>query len=177
MAQPYLGEIKMFAGNFAPRHYAYCDGTLLSVAQNAALFSLLGTIYGGDGRSNFAIPEMRGRVPIHVGTGPGLTPRTQGQVLGTEFVTLSIAEMASHNHAFYASTDNADSVDLTNRVLGVSADTVFPNYYAPSTAGTPVEFRSVSMGVAGSGEQHINVAPVAVVHYVIAMQGVFPPRN
>src|SRR5215213_5859350 len=98
MADPYIGEIRMFAGNFAPRGWALCNGQLLSISQNTALFSLLGTMYGGNGQTTFALPDLRGRVPLHFGQGPGLSNYVEGEVGGTETVTLTTGEMPSHNH-------------------------------------------------------------------------------
>ncbi|MEQ9567295.1 MAG: tail fiber protein, partial [Pseudomonadales bacterium] len=104
MSEPFVGEIRMFAGNFAPRGWAYCDGQLLAVSQNDALFSLLGTIYGGDGRTTFGLPDMRGRIPLHAGTGPGLSPRRLGSKSGSEKETLTVNQLASHSHGFNANT-------------------------------------------------------------------------
>ena len=107
MSEPFYGEIKMFAGNFAPRSYAFCDGQLLPISQNSALFALLGTTYGGDGRTDFALPDLRGRIPVHTGQGPGLTNVPQGQKAGAERVTLGVSELPTHVHALRASTDPA----------------------------------------------------------------------
>ena len=98
MAEPFVGEIRMFAGNFAPRGFAFCDGQLLAISQNDALFALLGTTYGGDGRTTFALPDLRGRVPVHAGSGPGLTRRTLGQRAGSEQETLTLSQIPAHNH-------------------------------------------------------------------------------
>ena len=117
MSEPYVGEIRMFAGNFAPRGWAFCDGQLLAVSQNDALFSLLGTIYGGDGRTTFGLPDVRGRVPVHQGTGPGLSQRRLGSKGGSEDVTLTSNQLASHSHDFNANTALADSEMPTGRVV------------------------------------------------------------
>lgn len=120
MSDPFVGEIRMFAGNFAPRQWAFCNGQLMAISQNDALFSLLGTIYGGDGRSSFGIPDMRGRIPMHWGTGPGLTPRPIGQKMGVESVALTANQIPSHSHTMQASTDSVSSVNPTGTVLGLS---------------------------------------------------------
>ena len=107
MSEPFIGEIRMFAGSFAPRGWALCDGQLLAVSQNDALFSLLGTIYGGDGRTTFGLPDMRGRIPIHFGSGPGLTPRTLGNKFGSEHETLITNQLPSHSHTLQANSQQA----------------------------------------------------------------------
>ena len=107
MSEPFVGKIRMFAGNFAPRGWAFCDGQLLAVSQNDALFSLLGTIYGGDGRTTFGLPDLRGRIPIHAGTGPGLSPRSLGNKAGTEIETLTVNQIPSHTHSWQATSDDA----------------------------------------------------------------------
>lgn len=114
MSEPFIGEIKMFAGNFAPRGYAFCDGTLLPIAQNTALFSLIGTIYGGDGRTTFALPDLRGRVPLHEGNGPGLTNRPLGQKAGTETESGSVLPIGSTNYAGSSSNRAAANVGANN---------------------------------------------------------------
>ncbi|MBD3756388.1 MAG: phage tail protein, partial [Gammaproteobacteria bacterium] len=110
MSEPFVGEIRMFAGNFAPRGWAFCDGQLLAVSQNDALFSLLGTIYGGDGRTTFGLPDMRGRIPVHQGSGPGLSPRRLGSKSGAETETLTVNQMPSHTHFFLADKNPADLI-------------------------------------------------------------------
>ena len=107
MSEPFIGDIRMFAGNFAPRNYALCDGQLVAISQNNALFSLLGTMYGGDGRTTFGLPEMRGRIPVHAGQGPGLSPRTWGQKAGTENVTITVNQLPSHTHDLKGTTATA----------------------------------------------------------------------
>jgi len=123
MSDPFVGEIRMFAGNFAPRGWALCDGQLIAVSQNDALFSLLGTIYGGDGRTTFGLPDMRGRIPVNRGSGPGLTPRNIGSRTGDERVTLTTPELASHNHRFQASTNTADTGYPAANVVADTNDT------------------------------------------------------
>ena len=118
MSEPFVGEVRMFAGNFAPRGWAFCDGQLLAVSQNDALFSLLGTIYGGDGRTTFGLPDMRGRVAIHAGSGPGLSPRRLGAKAGSEKETLTVNQMPSHTHAWQGSTANTIFAPPSGRLVG-----------------------------------------------------------
>ena len=120
MSEPFVGEIRMFAGNFAPQGWAFCDGQLLSVNQNDALFSLLGTIYGGDGRTTFGLPDLRGRLPMHAGTGPGLSPQRMGSMGGQENVTLTVNEMPAHSHSANAQSVTANSNDPHGRMLATS---------------------------------------------------------
>lgn len=120
MSEPFIGDIRMFAGNFAPRNYALCDGQLVAISQNNALFSLLGTMYGGDGRTTFGLPEMRGRIPVHAGQGPGLSPRTWGQKAGTENVTITVNQLPSHTHDLKGTTATATSGVSVQGVLAAA---------------------------------------------------------
>ena len=131
MSDPFIGEIKMFAGNFAPRGWALCDGQLLAVSQNDALFSLFGTIYGGDGRTTFGLPDLRGRIPIHAGSGPGLSPRRLGAKGGAENVTLTTAQLPAHKHDIFASSAGASAGNPLNNV---SANTAPTNVYSTALA-------------------------------------------
>jgi microcystin-dependent protein len=167
MSEPFLAEIKIVAFNFAPRGWALCDGQILPINQNQSLYSLLGTTYGGDGRTSFALPDLRSRTPLHVGDG-----YSQGQKSGEETVALTIAQIPSHTHAWQASADNANNPNPGNRVLAKST----PNeiYY------TPDELRNMRAGTvanAGGGQGHENRQPYLVLNFVIALQGLFPPRN
>ncbi len=160
----------MFAGNFAPRGWAFCDGQLLAVSQNDALFSLLGTIYGGDGRTTFGLPDMRGRLPIHAGTGPGLSPRRLGARAGAESVTLTVNQMPSHQHTWQASQDEADATAPNlNRLASTREDT----YGDPGTIGLA---SSTVLGVGGS-RSHPNLMPFLCVHFIIALVGIYPSRQ
>ncbi len=161
----------MFGANFAPRSWAFCDGQLLPIAGNSALFSLLGTVYGGDGRTTFALPDMRGRLPMNFGTGPGLSPRQIGQRGGTEKVTLIANQMPAHKHAQQGSTDQALTRDPAGKV---TADAEFTMYSdsAPNTA-----MSTEAIGDAGGDQPHTNLMPFLVVNFIIALQGVFPSRN
>ena len=175
MVEPYVGEIRMFAGTFAPRGWALCNGDIISVSANQELFSLLGTIYGGDGRTNFALPDMRGRVPIHMGQGRGLTLRDIGRRLGIEEVTLRETEMPKHKHAMMASQNEATSAKPEGNVLAkASAD------FYDSTATKPTVSLS-DLAVSPSGEKnplpHYNMQPYIGMHFIIALNGTHPSRN
>ena len=171
MSEPFLGQICMFGGTFAPRGWALCDGQLLSINGNEALFSLLGTVYGGDGRTTFGLPDLRGRLPLHQGAGPGLTPRPIGSKVGIEEVTLGANQMPPHKHTPQGSTDAA----LTNAPAGkVTADAEL-NIYSD---GAPTDAMSTkAIGDAGGDQEHTNLMPFLVVNFIIALQGVFPSRN
>lgn len=188
MAEPFIGEIKMFGGNFAPRGYALCDGQLLPINTNQALFSILGTIYGGDGRTTFGLPDLRGRVAMHPGRGPGLTPRQLGQKSGSETVTLSIMEIPSHNHPGTVkvadqngTTHNASDGYLGRRAIDVDANPpeTVEMYVPPTTAtfGGNRKLDGVVTNNVGGNQSHQNMQPYQCVNYIIALQGIFPSRN
>ncbi len=172
MSEPFVGEIRMFAGNFAPRGWAFCDGQLLSVSQNDALFSLLGTIYGGDGRTTFGLPDMRGRIPIHAGSGPGLTPRNLGAKAGVENVTLTVNQLPSHTHPMTASTtvssDNNPQGQLTGESPSVSV-------YFEGDANVDLSTNAVTQ--IGGSRSHTNLMPFLCVHFIIALFGIYPSRS
>ena len=174
MSEPFLGEIAMFGGNFAPRGWAFCSGQLLPIASNEALFSLLGTTYGGDGRTTFALPDMRGRVPMHPGTGPGLTPRRLGQRLGTEIHTLNLTEMPSHNHSpvMRANATSGGFATPTGNVLGNDAI-----YTRGGTADVSLGSTSIISNNVGGGQPFNIMQPSLGVNCIIALQGVFPSRS
>lgn len=181
MSDYFLGEIKMFGGNFAPRGFVFCNGQLLSIAQNNALFALLGTTYGGDGVSTFAAPDQRSRVPIHAGTGPGLSPYVQGQKAGTESVTVLTTQMPAHAHALVANRVLA-TIDVPNATaMPGKARTVTNSSVLYATAGTaPITFVAMlpqAVGVSGGSQPHSNLMPTLAVSFIIAVQGIFPSRN
>lgn len=165
MSEPFLGEIKIIAFNFAPKGWALCNGQLLPINQNQGLFSLLGTTYGGDGRVNFGLPDLRGRIPIHIGSG-----HTQGERGGETAHTLSIAEMPTHIHPVVASNQTYNSVSPTNAILAGA-----PNMYAnPSNLTTLVPDTVTNVG---GSQPHSNMQPYLVLNFVIALQGIFPSQN
>ena len=191
MSEPFLGSIVLFAGNFAPRGWAFCEGQLMSIAQNTALFAILGTTYGGDGRTTFALPDLRGRVPMGSGNGPGITPRNLGQSGGNERVALAQTQMSVHTHALDASAltvklrgDAANNADVntpaSNRVLSKFTGAVNVNVYSDSDANlTPLGGSQLALTVqnVGSGQGHENRQPLLALNYIIALQGIFPTRD
>lgn len=171
--EAFIGEIRMFAGNFPPRDWAFCNGQILSIAQNTALFSLLGTTYGGNGQTTFALPDLRGRVVMHPGTGPGLTPRVQGEIGGTETNTLSILHLPAHSHSVNASTAEGDQNLPTNSIPGNTKS--LDKEYVSTSANTTM---SPSMiGVTGQGQPVNNMQPFGTVNYIICLYGIYPPRD
>lgn len=172
MSEPFVGEIRMFAGNFAPRGWAFCDGQLLAVSQNDALFSLLGTIYGGDGRTTFGLPDMRGRIPLHMGHGPGLSERRQGSKSGAENVTLTTNQLASHTHDFNANTAIATDVTPQGKVI---AEGVGVNAYLAADQNT--DFASSMIANTGGSQSHTNLMPTLCIHFIIALVGIYPSRQ
>lgn len=171
MSEPFVGEIRMFAGNFAPPGWALCDGQLLAISQNDALFSLLGTIYGGDGRTTFGLPDMRGRIPIHAGHGPGLSERRLGSKGGAESVALTVNQLPSHSHRLRATSDAADDYSPSGKML---AEAVSENVYIDNS---PTEnMNSNSITNVGESRSHTNLQPYLCVHFIIALVGIYPSR-
>ncbi|HVN01418.1 MAG TPA: tail fiber protein [Caulobacteraceae bacterium] len=182
MSSPYVGEIRMFGGNFAPAGWAFCSGQLMAISENPTLFQLIGTTYGGDGQNTFALPDLQGRLPVHQGTGPGLSPYVIGQQAGTESVTLTVNQIPSHNHNLVASTDVAT---LTNPSGGyfATAPTVPPSAQAALyvTNGAPApttgNLTANSVGQTGGSQPHDNVMPFLCVSFIISLFGIFPSQN
>lgn len=170
--EPFIGEIKLFGGNFAPRGWAFCEGQLLSIAQNSALFSILGTTYGGDGITTFALPDLRGRVAIHPGTGPGLTSHSLGQRGGAEEITLNTGNLPPHSHTLSpgASAGAAETGDPANAFPAASSEDVY------SSASDTTMGESTTSSV-GSGTPVSNVQPYLALNWIIALVGVFPSRS
>ena len=170
---PFLAEIKIFAGNFAPRGWAFCEGQLLPISQYQALFSILGTTYGGDGRTSFGLPDLRGRAPIGPGQGPALSSYRQGQQGGLETVTLTTAEMPSHSHPVRAVDIVGNNADPTGRLLANTSG--LDREYSDATANTSMSANMVAS--AGGNQSHENRQPFLAIYYIIAMEGVFPSRT
>jgi microcystin-dependent protein len=170
---PYLGEIRIFSGNFAPKGWAMCNGQLLSISSNTALFSLLGTYYGGNGTSTFALPDLRGRLPIHQGQGQGLSPYNVGQNGGNENVTLILQQLPQHNHVAGAFAGPGGTTHPGN---AITASTSSDKPYTTSASdGTLMSPSAVSF--AGSSQPHNNLEPYLCMTFIIATSGIYPPRN
>ncbi len=176
MSEPFVGEIRMFAGNFAPRGWAFCDGQLLAVSQNDALFSLIGTIYGGDGRTTFALPDMRGRLPVHQGQGPGLSPRRLGARYGSEKVNLTINQIPSHSHEYLGSANIADSNNPASDVVASHNDGDLPYVDVPSVDKIK-SLSSDAVSATGGSQAHQNMMPSLCINYIMALVGIYPSRH
>ena len=170
---PLIGEIKLFAGNFAPRGWAFCEGQLLPISQNTALFSILGTTYGGDGRTTFALPDLRGRVAIQEGTGPGLSTYRLGQRGGQEFVTLNTSEIPPHRHSVNAVSATGNNASPQNNYLANTAG--LDREY--SDTNPDIQMNGSMIGSVGGGQAHENRHPFLTLNYIIALTGVFPSRS
>lgn len=176
MADQFVAEIRVFAGNFAPLGWAFCDGTILPISQNTALFSLLGTTYGGDGRTTFGLPDLRGRAPLQYGQSPGLSLFNLGQSAGTETITLSAAQLPPHSHGLLAanSSGNASSPSGNSLAIPVTGDGTTIAEYSASPANTTLA--ATSIGVTGGGLPVPVRDPYVGLSFIIALQGIFPPR-
>lgn len=175
---PFIGEIIIAGFNFAPVGFALCDGQILSIASNTALFSILGTTYGGNGTTNFALPDLRGRTGIGFGQGPGLSNYGLGQVSGTENVTLIQSQMPAHNHAVQSNSGDGTQVSpVNNYFAGPGADRDLFWYNAATTPPTTVNMNPNAVGLSGGNQPHNNMQPYQVVNFCIAIQGIFPARN
>jgi microcystin-dependent protein len=170
----FIGEIRMFAGNFVPQSWAFCDGQLLPISQNTALFSIVGTMYGGNGETTFALPDLRGRVAIHAGNGPGLTNKQQGSTGGTETTILSIANMPAHSHtvALNASTNVGTTNDPTGSFPANTS--VLDKEYTSSSNAT---MGSTTTTTTGNNTSFSNMQPYGTVRYIICLNGVYPSQN
>lgn len=179
MDETFIGTILLFAGNFAPQGWAYCDGRLLAISQNSALFSILDTTYGGDGVNTFALPDLCGRVPVGAGNGPGLSPRAIGQVGGTEAVTLLPNQLPAHTHPLLATDQLAANGLPAGAALATTDDaaTLTPgaSIYQSATPNTPLAAGSI--GPAGGSQAHENMPPFLGLNYVICLQGIYPSRG
>jgi microcystin-dependent protein len=181
MTQPFLGQMMMFCGNFPPKGFAFCNGQLLAISQNTALFSLLGTFYGGNGTTNFALPNLQGSVPVHMGQGPGLSPYVIGQAGGTQNVTVTAAAMPLHSHIFNASTANATGPSPSGLVpakpTAANAAAYAVSQSSPYPALAPQVMNPQSCSIVGGSQPHNNMMPTLFISFVIALQGIFPARN
>lgn len=169
MSEPFLGEIRLFPYTFAPRGWAFCAGQIMSIAQNTALFSLLGVTYGGNGQTTFGLPDLRGRVAVSSGQGPGLSNYTLGQVAGTETVTLTTNEMPMHNHLVNASSQASSASRPSGAVPSGGGA------YTGASDGTVMNPSMI--GVAGGSQPHENLQPYLTLNYCIALEGIYPSRN
>jgi microcystin-dependent protein len=171
MAEPFIAEIRIFAGNFAPRGWAFCHGQLMPISQNTALFSLVGTTYGGDGRTSFGLPDLQGRAPMHPGNGPGLSVRRLGEKSGSSTVALTPAQMPAHTHALQASDQPASTNQPGGNLPAVTREDCF------SAAGTPAPMRADALTPTGGGQAHNNMQPFLALYFIIALTGLFPSRS
>lgn len=171
MGTPFIGEIRMFGGNFAPRGFAFCSGQLLAISQNDTLFALIGTTYGGDGQTTFALPDLRGRIPVHAGQGPGLASYVLGQSSGSETVTLTAQQLPAHTHAAQAQSAAGTQAGPGGGVWAASGQNQFSSN-APNAG-----MSTAAIGPVGGSQPHDNMAPFQVVSFIIALEGIFPSRN
>lgn len=185
MSEAFIGEIRLFAGDYAPQNWALCDGSVLSINDNQVLFVLLGTTYGGDGVNTFALPDLRGRVPISTGNGTGLTPRTLGQAVGSALTYIAPQNMPSHSHSFYASSqlaDNASPIDAqapASRTVGVfTPQAATKGLYSNGGTKPNVTLNSATLSVQpGGGAPHGNLMGSIAINYIIALAGIFPSQQ
>ncbi len=171
MANPYVGEIRLFAGNFAPAGWMFCDGTVLSISEYYVLFYLIGTTYGGDGLNTFALPDLRSRVPIHMGQGVGLSNRVLAQKGGTETVTLTGSQIPAHTHVAQANSNNGTATTPTGNVWAASADF---SQYAMGTTGI---MNPGGVSSTGGSQPHDNMLPYLSINFIISMLGIFPSQS
>lgn len=176
MSNPFLAEVRIFTGNFAPKGWALCNGQLMPISQNTALFSLLGTTYGGDGKSNFALPNLQGCAPMQAGQGPGLSLRDLGETAGEQTVTLLQTEMPAHSHSAQGSTGSTQTTPVSNSWAS-GAKLGGGNLYVPSTPASNVQMSPFGTSVAGGSQPHNNMPPFLGLTFIIALQGVFPARS
>jgi microcystin-dependent protein len=177
-SDPFVGEIMMFAGNFAPAGWAFCNGQLLSIAQNSVLFNLIGTIYGGDGVNTFALPDLQGRVPLHAGQGPSLSPHTLGEKGGAEGVSLTLSQVPQHNHPLLGSALAGNRRTAAGNVLAADATGAAALYSnaPPDAQASPQAVGSAGGGAGGLASAHENRMPYLAVNYVISLFGIYPTQ-
>jgi len=172
MAQPFIGEIRMFGGNFPPNGWAFCDGQAMPISENDALFVVIGTTYGGDGEETFNLPNLQSRIPIHQGTGAGGVLRQMGETGGTESVTLTTQQIPIHNHALLASTDTGTAINPLGGILGAGASV---QTFRPAAGNSAANSQSITP--VGGNQPHDNMQPFLCVNYIISLFGLFPTQN
>lgn len=175
MSEPYLGEIRLFPFNFAPRGYAFCAGQIMSISQNTALFSIIGTTYGGNGQSTFALPDLRGNLPVGQHQGPGLSNYDLGQMGGSTTVNLLTGNLPAHNHPAIGTNNPANEPSPVGHAW--AADGAGITMQFTPISGSPLQSMSPALGNAGGGQPHNNLQPFLALNYCIALQGAFPSRN
>lgn len=172
MSDPFIGEIRMFGGSFAPAGWAFCSGQLMPISENDALFTLIGTTYGGDGQETFGLPDLQGRMPIHAGQGPGISQNYQlGEKAGVESVTLSTQQIPVHSHALLATNNSATSNNPVNNIYARSTGDVY------TTTLTPLNFNAAAVTPVGGSQPHDNMQPFLVVTFIISLFGIFPTQS
>lgn len=169
---PYIGEIRIFAGNYAPQGWAFCDGSVQAISENEALFNLIGTTYGGDGQTTFKLPDLRGRIPVHQGAGPGLTPRTPGEQGGVENVTLTSNQIPAHTHPFMATTSAGAQASPAAHVAAQGPQVQLYIEDAPDSSLAPN-----ALAPAGGSQPHPNLQPFICINYIISLYGIFPTQS
>mgnify|MGYP000036760366 CR=1 FL=1 len=171
MSDPFIGEIRMFGGNFAPLNWSFCNGDLIAISQNDTLFTLIGTTYGGDGQETFALPNLYGRIPIHQGQGPGLSSRIIGESSGTETVTLSPNQVPVHTHGFLSDTNAAAGLTPQNSFLATGNSDIYT-----TDTSTPSAMNPGAITISGGSQPHDNMMPFLAVNFIISLYGIFPSR-
>jgi microcystin-dependent protein len=182
MSNAFIGQISIFAGNFAPKNWALCNGQILPINQNQALFSLLGTTYGGNGQTTFALPNLQSQLAVHQGQGPGLSGYVMGQTAGSSSVTLGLSTMPAHSHTFNVTTANASAAAIASNRLPAKPTVASAAFYAvsqsaPAPALQPQTLAATAVGTTGGSQPHTNLMPSLCLTFVIALQGIFPSRN
>lgn len=177
MEEAFIGSIVLFAGNYAPMNWAFCNGQLLSITQNSALFAVIGTTYGGDGQTTFALPDLRGRVPLHFGSGPGLTPRSLGESSGYENVTLIQSQMPAHNHAVVSVLHANEEANTDDPTGNFPAGTSTPAFNTGANIAMNTNAVTNEVSIAGQNAAHTNMQPYLGLNFIICLYGIFPSRQ
>lgn len=177
MDEAFIGSIVLFAGNFAPQNWAFCNGQIMSISQNTALYSILGTTYGGDGQTTFGLPDLRGRLPMHFGSGLGLTPRVLGERSGTENVTLTVAQMPAHNHTVASVLHANEEANIEDPTNNFNAGSSIPSYNSATNIVMNSAAVTNTVSVAGQSAPHSNMPPYLGLNFIICLSGIYPPRS